>query len=334
MAITIRKIASDLNLAVSTVSKALGDSHEISAHTKKRVLDYAKSLNYVPNTYASSLKRHTTRNIAVVVPEVADSYFATAINGIESVAQQKGYHVIIYITHEDQGKEESILKEFRSGRVDGVLISVSSGGDATKHLHDLAQSKIPMIFFDRVSSQVEAPRVVTNDFESAYQATEILIRRNCRTIAFLGLAPNLSIVQERLAGYHEALIDQKLKVKDNLILFGSSDDSANIAMIHKLLVSRSRPDGIVAATEKLATQVYTVCHSLRLKIPGDVKIVAFSSMSTAPLLNPPLATITQPAFEMGKTAASMLFKKLTGKSTAEAEQIMIPSKLFDRKSAE
>ena len=127
MAITIRKIANDLGLAVSTVSKALGDSYEISDETKKRVLAYAKKLDYVPNAYASSLKKRRTGNIAVVVPEVADSYFSTAINGIEAVAQVKGYHVIIYITHEDQIKEQSILRQFKSGRVDGVLLSASSG---------------------------------------------------------------------------------------------------------------------------------------------------------------------------------------------------------------
>ena len=126
MSITIKKIAGDLNLAVSTVSKALADSHEISSETKKRVLAYVKKLNYVPNAAASSLKKRRTGNIAVVVPEVADSYFATAINGIEAVAQVNGYHVIIYITHEDQAKEQSILQQFKSGRVDGVLMYIPS----------------------------------------------------------------------------------------------------------------------------------------------------------------------------------------------------------------
>src|SRR3954467_13927754 len=118
MSVTIKKIANDLNLAVSTVSKALRDSHEISPETKKKVFEYAEKLNYLPNPYASSLKRRRTGNIAVVLPEVADSFFYTAINGIESIAREKGYHVLVYLTHDDLKREESIIREFRSGRVD------------------------------------------------------------------------------------------------------------------------------------------------------------------------------------------------------------------------
>src|SRR5436190_727753 len=135
MSITIRKIAKDLQLAVSTVSKALSDSHEISSETKRRVLEYAEKLDYVPNLYASTLKQRKSHNIAVVIPEVADSFFSSAINGIESVAQTKGYHVIVYLTHEDLKKEESILRDFRGGRVDGVLISVSGGTKRNSPIH-------------------------------------------------------------------------------------------------------------------------------------------------------------------------------------------------------
>ena len=146
MRVTIRKIAKDLRLAVSTVSKALRDSHEISKETKRRVFAYAEKLDYVPNHYASSLKNRKTGNIAVVLPEVADSFFSLAINGIESVAREKGYHVMVYLTHEDLRREESILRDFRSGRVDGVLISVSGGAKRNSHIHDLCAKKIPLVF--------------------------------------------------------------------------------------------------------------------------------------------------------------------------------------------
>ena len=124
---TLKILAKELNLSVATVSKALRDSHEISAETKQKVLALAKNLNYVANPYASSLRKRRSNTIAVVLPEVADSFFSQAINGIESVAQDKGYHVLIYLTHESFAREEAILKEFQSGRVDGILISVSGG---------------------------------------------------------------------------------------------------------------------------------------------------------------------------------------------------------------
>jgi LacI family transcriptional regulator len=333
MGITIKKIASDLGLAVSTVSKSLGDSYEISEETKKRVLAYVKKLNYVPNASASSLKKRKTGNIAVVVPEVADSYFSTAINGIESVAQVKGYHVIIYITHEDQVKEQSILQQFKSGRVDGVLMSASSGKKITNHVKELFASKVPLVFFDRACEDIDAAKVLTNDFESGYRATELLLKKGCRTIAFLHMSENLHIIQERFRGYHKALQDNGIKPMKEYIVSCTSQDTKNHSLIKKLLSREGRPEGIVGSTEKLTTLTYTVCNELGLRIPGDTKIVGFSSMGIAPLLNPSLTTITQPAFEMGKTAATILFKILNGKKTDQIiEKVVIPSTLYERAS--
>jgi LacI family transcriptional regulator len=332
MSITIKKIAADLKLAVSTVSKALGDSHEISNETKKRVLSYAKKLNYVPNTYASSLKKRRTGNIAVVVPEVADSYFSTAINGIEAIAQLKGYHVIIYITHEDQAKEESILREFRSGRVDGVLLSVSSGKNKNTHIHDFFQLKVPLVFFDRVCEEIETAKVLTDDLESGYCAAELLINKGCKQIGFLSMSKNLSIVSQRLTGYKKALGDHGIKLINENIVHCTNDESSNYTSIKKMLAGKSRPQGVVGSTEKLTTSLYTVCHELELRIPEDIKVIGFSSMSIAALLNPPLTTITQPAFEMGKTAATLLFRKLERKKSESEERIVIPSVLIERRS--
>jgi LacI family transcriptional regulator len=334
MGITIKKIADDLKLAVSTVSKALGDSHEISAETKKRVLDYARKLDYVPNTYASSLKKRKTGNIAVVVPEVADSYFATAINGIEAVAQVKGYHVIIYITHEDQTKEQSIVREFRSGRVDGVLMSVSSGKNVSTHLQELVE-KVPLVFFDRACEDVAAAKVLTNDFDSGYKVTEHLIKRGCQKIAFLAQAENLSMIKERLNGYLKALSDHEIKLKKEFVISCSGSEPTNHALIKKLLSRKDRPDAIVGSTEKLTTMSYSVCHELGINIPSHLKVAGFSSMGIAALLNPPLTTITQPAFEMGRAAATILFKKLEGKKISpEIERVVIPSMLVERRSSE
>ena len=333
MGVTIKKIASDLGLAVSTVSKALGDSHEISEETKKRVLAYVKKLNYVPNASASSLKKRKTGNIVVVVPEVADSYFSTAINGIESVAQVKGYHVIIYITHEDQAKEQSILEQFKSGRVDGVLMSASSGKKNTTHVRELFASKVPLVFFDRACDDIDAAKVVTNDFESGYRATELLIKKGCQTIAFLRMSENLHIIQERFRGYQKALNDNGIQLVKGYIVSCTSQDTKNHSLLKKLLSSEGRPEGIVGSTEKLTTLSYTVCNELGLRIPGQIKIVGFSSMGIASLLNPSLTTITQPAFEMGKAAATILFKILNSKRTDQkVEKVVIPSTLYERGS--
>jgi len=335
MSVTIKKIAKDLKLAVSTVSKALRDSHEISFETKKRVFDYAQKLDYVPNLYASSLKKRKTSNIAVVLPEVADSFFSLAINGIESVAREKGYHVMVYLTHEDLKREESILRDFRSGRVDGVLISVSGGAESNSHIHDLCAKNVPLVFFDRVCEDIEATKVLTDDFDSGYKATEHLISKGCKKVAFLAMSENLAIINHRQRGYEAALRDHGLPMNKNLLIYCNNNETDNHSLIYRILKREDRPDGMVGSVEKLSTTVYTVCNELNLRIPQDVKVIGFSSLQIASLLNPSMTTITQPAFEMGKTAARYLFEALEKKpQDVKAETIVIPSVLFERGSTQ
>lgn len=330
MGITIKKIAADLNLAVSTVSKALRDSHEISAETKARVFEYAASLDYAPNPYASSLKRRRSGNIAIVVPEVSDTFFSVAINGIEEVAQQKGYHVMIYLTHEDTIQEQSIIHDLRNGRVDGVLISVAASEKKADHLEGL---EIPLVFFDRVRDDIPAARIVTNDFESGYKAVSHLISRGCKRIAFLSAFGELGIIRNRREGYSQALLDYKVDVKYCPIVQCTNDEAENLKILKKLFESTDRPDAIVGSVEKVTMQAYTVCHDLNLSIPTDVKVIGFSHLQIASLLNPSLTTITQPAYEMGKAAATILFKTLAKKKLEiENEQIEIPSILVERAS--
>lgn len=335
MSLTIRKIATDLKLAVSTVSKALRDSHEISAETKKRVFDYAEQMDYIPNLYASSLKRKKTGNIAVVLPEVADSFFSLAINGIESVAQAKGYHVMVYLTHENLCKEESILRDFRSGRVDGVLISVSGGAKSNSHIHELCSKNIPLVFFDRACESIRATKVLTDDFTAGYKATEHLIKKGCRQIAFLAMSETLAIINHRQLGYEEALRRYNMPVNIDFIIVCNNDEVDSYSIIRNKLRGETRPDGIVGSVEKLTTLTYTVCHDLNINIPLELKVIGFSSLQIASLLKPSLSTITQPAFEMGRSAAEFLFRSLESRNShTEDETLVIPSVLSARGSTE
>lgn len=330
--INIKELARELNLSVSTVSKALHDSYEISDETKQRVLAIAEKLNYVPNPYASSLRGRKSKNIGVVIPEVADSFFSLAINGIESVAKEKGYHVLICLTHESIENEKAILKEFQGGRVDGVLMSVSRETSQSDHINDLMANGVPLIFFDRVCEDVETAKITTDDFESGYNATTHLIEKGCGNIAFLSISKCLSITNKRLDGYCQALSDNKLKPDKNNIIACTNTANKNYHLIKKLL-QQTRPDGILASVEKLTTPVYEACHELNLIIPGDVKVICFSNLETASILNPSLTTITQPAFEMGKMAASILFKVLEKSGFCLTnESKILPSALVIRNS--
>ena len=331
--INLKKLAQTLGLSVSTVSKALQDSYEISPETKQRVWALARQLDYVPNSHASSLRRKQSKIIAVVIPEVADSFFSLAIKGIEAVAQAKGYHTLIYLTYESLAKEQTILHDFQSGRVDGVIISLSGETTSTDHITSLQTKGIPVVLFDRVFEHASLPQITTNDFESGYEATNHLIQQQCRSIAFLSISNSLSISSQRFEGYQKALADAGIQFRSDLLINGGNNPTLNQTLVTRLLQLPNRPDGIVASVEKMAIITYQVCETLKISIPHQLKVISFSNLETAALLNPPLTTITQPAFAMGYAAATRLFKALEKQSQwlTEANQVL-PSTLIARAS--
>jgi LacI family transcriptional regulator len=327
----LKQLAKELNLSISSVSKALRDSHEISTNTKKAVLAKAKELNYQVNPFASSLRKQKSKTIAVIVPEVANDFFGPVISGIESIAQEKGYHVLIYLTHELMQKEVAIIKLLQNGRVDGIMISLSEQTTSTAHLEELKD--MPLVFFDRVAEHIDAPKVTTDDKHSGFTATDHLIKNGCKRIAFLSISQNLSISKKRMSGYLEALKKNKIERDNSLILNCTGDDKKNGNSIRKLLKRKNRPDGIFASVEKLAISTYEICDELKLKIPRDIKVICFSNSQTASFLNPSLTTITQPAYEMGREAATILFKLVEKRRHHFLiEQTILNSKLVARNS--
>ena len=330
--VNIRQLAKELNLSIGTVSKALRNSHEISAQTKEKVFSLAKELNYIPNPYASSLRRKKSNTIGIVVPEIADSFFSHAIKGIESVAQSKGYHALVYLTEENFLREQSILKEFKSGRVDGVLMSISSETSSITHIQELDDHHIPFVLFDRTADEITTTKITTDDFESSYKATQHLIKRGCKKIYYLSISKHLSINNKRILGFLKALSEFKIKGDKNIIQCSNSSKENNLTL-RKIFQSDKRPDGIIVSVEKLTTPVYLVCKELQINIPKQLKIISFSNSEAAPILNPSLTTITQPAFEMGKKAALILFKAIEKKNyRMPNENIIISSSLIIRES--
>jgi LacI family transcriptional regulator len=332
--INLKGLAEKLNLSVSTVSKAFRNSYDINPETRSRILQLAKELNYQPNALASSLRTQKSKTIAVIIPEIANNFFTLAINGIESIAQKQDYHVLIYLTHEDPAKEISFTRHLQNGRVDGVLMSLSGGQDDYSHIDELKSKGIPLVFFDRVYQNADTAKVTTNDFESGYKATQHLIEQGCRKIGHLYFSKNLSIAEQRMKGYLQALKDQNIRPDKKLIAVCGNDLNQNKKLIRSLLM-KAKPDGIFSSFEKLAILTYHICVELKLSIPKDLKIVSFSNLETASLLNPSLTTITQPAFEIGEMAASVLFKALEKKTVNIPNQhIMINSVLSKRRSSE
>jgi LacI family transcriptional regulator len=331
--VNLKSLAEQLNMSIATVSRALRDSHEVSEATKARVRALATALHYEPNAYASSLRRNLSKTIGVVIPKVANHFFALAINGIEEAARQSGYHVLIYLTHDDYAREVSIVQHLKGGRIDGLLMSVASGTEDFAHLKSLKEINLPIVFFDRVCAEVATAKVTTNDYESGYRATEHLLQAGCRNIAHLLISNNLSIGQFRQQGYLDALQAHGLAPDPELVLHGVMDNEQNVDLIRELLQRRPDIDGIFASVERLAISAYHVCKELGRRIPEDVKIIGFSNLEAAALLDPPLSTITQPAYEIGREAAKILLRAVEKKKAVlPSQSLVLESRLFERRS--
>lgn len=336
--VNIKKLAKELNLSVSTVSKALHDSYEIKAETKEKVLALAKQLNYQPNPFASSLRRNSSKTIAVVIPEIAHNFFSLVINGIESVAEDLKYHVLIYITHEIPEKEEQIIKHLLNGRVDGILISSSGSTNNNAHYHELIQKGIPFVFFDRAIFDIDAPRVITDDYQAGFQATEHLINRECKNFVFLSLSNQMSAINHRKDGFEAALRHHHVTQSNIHILEAGTDETLSFQLIRNFLKPLPELLGIFSSVEKLAVQTYHICKEIDIQIPKQLKIISFSNLPTAALLNPALSTLTQPAFSIGKEAAKLLFQRIKNKGKIQnitsLPQLVLNSTLFIRESTQ
>jgi LacI family transcriptional regulator len=212
-------------------------------------------------------------------------------------------------------------------------MSVSSETEGIDHLVELHNQNLPIVFFDRICDEINTAKVTTDDYESGYKATEHLIENNCKRIAYLQVSENLSIGKKRMRGYLEALEKHDIDYDERLVLTSGNENEENYRLIKDLLQSDTSIDGIFASVERLAISSYYVCNDLKLSIPEKIKIIGFSNLATAPLLAPSLTTITQPAFEMGKEAATLLFRSLNKYSTQPlTEKIVLNSSLIKRNS--
>lgn len=331
--INLKWLAKELNLSIATVSKALRNGWDVNAKTKQRVLDLAERLNYQPDPYASSMRKRKSQTIAVIIPEIANNFFSVVLDGIQMIADKKGYHVLTYLTHDNNLNECSTIKHLESGRVDGVLMSLCSETSDKLHLTRLKKTGMPIVFFDRVAEIADCPTVTTDDYESAYKATEHLIHKGCKRIAYLSLPQHISINHMRQQGYVDALVKNKIEINDSLIIQCTNDIAKDHLIIKKLLKGKNKPDGIFASVEKLVITTYHACNEMKIKIPGAVKIISFSNLKTASLLNPSLSTITQPALDMGKEACELLFRKIEKKASKYvSEHVVLKSSLIVRKS--
>ncbi len=336
-AITIKDIAKALGLSTSTVSRALRGSYEISPETKKMVMEYAERFNYRPNPIALSLKERRSRSIGVVVCEIANNFFSQAINGIESIAYNKGYHVIISQSHESYDREIVNVEHLSSRSVDGLLVSLSTETDKVDHFKKLHDKGLPIVFFDRIPADIDTHKVVVENYKGAYDATKHLIDAGYTRIAHVTNSAHLSITKERLEGYKAALADNKLPYNEAYIkycnhggmIFAEIEDA-----IKELTALKESPDAIFCASDRLTTSCLTALKALKIKLPEEMGLVGFTNSALVELIEPSVTAVKQPAFEMGQTATELLIQLIESKRpVTEFETRVLETELFIRHSS-
>jgi LacI family transcriptional regulator len=335
--ITIKDIAKALNLSASTVSRALRGSHEISEATKKIVLEYAKAHHYSPNPIALSLKENKSRSIGVLVPEIDNPFFSQAINGIETVCYAKGYHVLIFQSHESLEREIINLNHMISRRVDGVLISLSVETSSIPHLVEAQKRGTPIVFFDRTSDDIVAHKVVADNLTGAFEATELLIKNGKKRIAHIGASNFLSISKERLAGYKAALAKYNIPYDKALVCECNYSIESVEKEIKTLLALGNPPDALISVSDRMSIICMTIFKKLKIKVPDTLAFICFTNVNAANLFLPPISTVFQPAYEIGKKAAELLLGQIETKprdlDKIKFETICLKTELMVRESS-
>ena len=331
--ITIKDIAQALDLSPSTVSRALSDSYEINEETKKRVVDYAGQHNYRRNPIASSLRHGRSYSIGVVVCEVANSFFSHAIDGIESVAYSKGYHVIISQSHDAYEREVVNIQHLANRAVDGLLISLSAETKDFSHIVKLHELGLPIVFFDRVIDTFETHTVTSDNRTGAQKATESLIGRGFTKIAHLANAPHLSITAERMEGYQAALTCNGIDLDESLIRYchhgGRVQQEVEDAVSYFLHL-KEKPDAIFVASDRLSMGCLSAYNKL-LSREQHPAVAGFSNSDVLDLLQADFTCIRQPAFEMGRVAMDMLIQLIESRYPVyEFENTVLETKLIAR----
>ncbi|WP_124979388.1 LacI family DNA-binding transcriptional regulator [Nonlabens xiamenensis] len=333
--LTLKKIATDLKVSISTVSKALRDSHEISEETRTKIKDYAKKFNYKPNSIALSLKNQKTKKIGIIIPEIVHHFFATVISGVERVANEKGYQVIITLSGESFDKEVVNMEMLANGSIDGFIMSLSKETMSKQdfhHLREVTNQGMPIVMFDRVSKDIQCDQIIIDDVSASHTATEFLLRKGCKKLGIISTVDYVSVGRLRTQGFREALQQRMFEMEEHQVL--KIEDAENCDNLIENFLKENEFDGIVAVNELFAVTASKALQRMGKKIPQDVAIVAFTDGMLSKYASPTLTTISQNGEEMGALAASKLIEKLEAEDHKEEsyETVVVKTSLVERES--
>lgn len=309
--VTLKQIAKELDVSISTVSKSLKDSSEISEDTRQKVQAFAKLYNYKPNNIALSLKNRKTKTIGIIIPEIVHHFFATVISGVENVANENGYNVIVCLSDESFDKEVINMEMLANGSIDGFIMSLSKETQQKKDFHHISEvinQGMPVVMFDRVTNDILCDKVIIDDNLAAFQAVQTLIDKGFNKIALITTVDYVSVGKLRTDGYIKALQMNDLKVNENLIIKIEDIDQSD-ELIEKLIESE-KIDAVFAVNELFAVTAIKAALRKGLRIPEDIAIIGFTDGIISKYSTPSITTVSQNGIKMGGKAAKMLIERL------------------------
>ena len=311
---TMKDIARELGISVSTVSRALKDSPRISAERRAMIQQYAREHNFTPNVLAESLRRSKVqpiKMIGVIIPEFTHFYFSSVLAGIEEEASARGYLIIVALSGENYEREVRICQSFYENKVCGIIVSQAKDTRKYDHFERLMEAGVPLVFYDRICTGVNASRVVVDDYMGAYNAVTHLIETGCKRIAFYGSAPTLEISKNRFNGYKDALLKHGLKYDESITRICDNRADAE-AITPELLEGENVPDGFFAVNDDTAIGILYTAKRMGFRVPDDISICGFTNGQRAVACDPMLTTVEQRGVKVGEEAADILIDQVEG----------------------
>lgn len=328
-------MATHFNVSISTVSKAVNDSHEISVSLKEKIQKYAKERHYKPNRLALNLLNKSNKTIGVIVPNILNYFFVQVLYGIEKVANEKGYNIISCISDESFEKESKTLEFLDSGTVDGLIISLSEETQEKQQVEallDILDNHIPLVLFDRVSDLVACDKVVVDDFEAGYKSTKYFLDTGCKTIALVSPISKSSVGKLRFEGYKKALAEKNIVFDGNLVVNLGKNDDLDVLM--SLLLNHAAIDAILGLDEITAVKVLQMVKSRGYSVPGHISIIGFTNGQLSEFVSPALTMVSQHGKYIGASAAKQLIERIENpnKNQSEFETKVVKTSLIVRDS--
>ena len=329
---TIKDIAIALNISTSTVSRALRDAPDVKAETKAAVKALSDKLDYQPNRLALSLLNRQTNTIGVIIPNL-DYVLATMVKGIDEVALEAGYTVMVCQSDESYGREIVNTKRLLESLVDGFIVSVSSETKIFEHIKKIQDKKIPLVLFDRIVNNIAAPKIRLDNIDGGVQATEHLIEQGYKRIAILAGPENLNISNKRMEGYLQTLKANGLRADKGHIIHCDFNQQYAYEATKEFLASKNRPDAIFTISDRMAIGAMLAIKEKGLSMPHDIGLVGFNNEPIVSLVTPAISSVEMYAFEIGKATARAYIEMMSGAAGMSDQEIIIKPKLFIRTSS-